>query len=161
MNYVYIITGGNIGPAEEHLATAAQQLQQRCGTIIDRSDIYETQPWGKTDQALFLNQVLVLETTLSAREILNEIVGIELQMGRERLEKNGPRIIDADILFYNHQIINEPGLVVPHPRIAYRRFVLEPLNQVAPAYIHPVIYKTVTQMLDECADTLEVKKKDS
>jgi 2-amino-4-hydroxy-6-hydroxymethyldihydropteridine diphosphokinase len=158
MNYAYLITGGNIGHKEEQLAFAARLIQERCGTIIDKSALYETAPWGKTDQENFLNQALVTETRLNAREVLREILYIENLMGRDRMEKYGPRIIDIDIIFFNHQIINEPGLVVPHPHLASRRFVLEPLNEVIPAYIHPVVYKTVSELLKECTDQLPVKK---
>jgi 2-amino-4-hydroxy-6-hydroxymethyldihydropteridine diphosphokinase len=161
MNHAYIITGGNIGNPADQLATATRLLEERCGRVIDRSSLYQTAPWGKPDQENFLNQVLVIETALSAREVLKEIKIIENQMGRERKEKNGPRVIDVDILFFNHQVINEPGLTVPHPQMALRRFVLEPLNQVAPAYIHPVLYKTITQLLDECPDEGKVKKIES
>jgi 2-amino-4-hydroxy-6-hydroxymethyldihydropteridine diphosphokinase len=133
-------------------------IQERCGAIIDRSSLYETAAWGKTDQASFLNQALVVETSLNARDLLNEILYIENLMGRDRLEKYGPRIIDIDIIFFNHQVINESGLVVPHPEMAHRRFVLAPLNEVIPAYIHPIFYKTVAQLLAACNDALPVKK---
>lgn len=158
MNYAYLITGGNMSRREEQLAFAAKLIEERCGSIIDRSSLYETAAWGKTDQNSFLNQALVLETTLSARDLLNEILYIESLMGRDRAEKYGPRIIDIDIIFFNHQVINEPRLVIPHPEMASRRFVLEPLNQVIPAYIHPILYKTVSELLTECNDQLPVKK---
>jgi 2-amino-4-hydroxy-6-hydroxymethyldihydropteridine diphosphokinase len=158
MNYAYLLTGGNIGKREYHLTVAAQQLEQRGGNIIERSSLYETAPWGKADQAMFLNQVLVIETHMNARELLNTILLIENLMGRDRSEKYGPRIIDIDIIFFNHLILNEPGLILPHPHLASRRFVLAPLNEVAAAYIHPVYYKTVTELLNECTDPLEVKK---
>jgi 2-amino-4-hydroxy-6-hydroxymethyldihydropteridine diphosphokinase len=161
MNYAYLITGGNIGNAKQQLAEAAHLLGQHCGHVIDQSALYETAPWGMADQENFLNQVLVIETGLSAQEVMKVIGTIEQQMGRKRKEKNGPRVIDVDILFFNHQIINEPGLTVPHPHMRERRFVLEPLNEVAPAFIHPVFYKTVRQMLDECSDELKVKKLDA
>lgn len=158
MNYAYLLTGGNIGQREEQLAHAAKLLEERCGPIIDRSAIYETAPWGKTDQENFLNQALVVETTLQARQLLTEILYIETLMGRDRQEKFGPRIIDIDIIFFNHQVSNEPGLTLPHPEMSKRRFVLAPLNEVIPAYIHPVFYKTVQQLLNECPDELPVKK---
>ena len=94
MNSAYLITGGNIGNRQEELNYAARLIQERCGTIIDRSSLYETAAWGKTDQESFLNQALVLETTLNARDLLNEILYIENLMGRDRVEKYGPRIID-------------------------------------------------------------------
>ena len=158
MNSAYLITGGNIGNRQEEHNYAARLIQERCGTIIDRSSLYETAAWGKTDQESFLNQALVLETTLNARDLLNEILYIENLMGRDRVEKYGPRIIDIDIIFFNHQVIRENGLIIPHPEMAKRRFVLEPLNQVIPAYIHPIYYKTVSELLDQCDDSLPVKK---
>ena len=147
-----------MGQRDEQLAYAARLIEERCGTIIDRSSLYETAAWGKTDQNSFLNQALVLVTSLNARDLLNEILYIENLMGRDRVEKYGPRIIDIDIIFFNHQIIREDGLTIPHPEMAKRRFVLEPLNQVIPAYIHPVYYKTVSELLERCDDKLPVKK---
>ena len=147
-----------MGQRDEQLAYAARLIEERCGTIIDRSSLYETAAWGKTDQESFLNQALVLETPLNARDLLHEILYIENLMGRDRIEKYGPRIIDIDIIFFNHQVIKEDGLTIPHPEMAKRRFVLEPLNQVIPAYIHPVYYKTVSELLYQCDDTLPVKK---
>jgi 2-amino-4-hydroxy-6-hydroxymethyldihydropteridine diphosphokinase len=158
MNYAYLITGGNMGRISEQLAFAAKLIEERCGKIIDKSDLFETAAWGKTDQPAFLNQAIVLETSLNARDLLNEILYIENLMGRDRAEKYGPRIIDVDIIFFNHQIINQPGLIVPHPEMSKRRFVLEPLNQVIPAYIHPVLYKTVAELLIESNDKLPVNK---
>jgi 2-amino-4-hydroxy-6-hydroxymethyldihydropteridine diphosphokinase len=158
MNSAYLITGGNMGQRDEQLAYAARLIEERCGNIIDRSSLYETAAWGKTDQASFLNQALVLETSLNARDLLNEILYIENLMGRDRIEKYGPRIIDIDIILFNHQVIKENGLTIPHPEMSKRRFVLEPLNEVIPAYIHPVYYKTIKELLDQCDDTLPVKK---
>lgn len=147
-----------MGQREEQLANATRLLGERCGTIIDSSALYETAPWGKTDQENFLNQALVLETSLNAHELLKEVLAIETAMGRNRMEKFGPRTIDIDIIFFNHQIINDADLTLPHPEMARRRFVLEPLNEVIPAYIHPVYYKTVRQLLAECTDVLPVNK---
>lgn len=158
MNHAYLITGGNIGDPAQQLAFAAKLIEERCGRIIDRSALYETAPWGKTDQENFLNQALVVETSLNARDLLNEILYIEHLMGRDRTEKYGPRKIDIDIIFFNHQVINQVGLVVPHPEMSNRRFVLEPLNEVIPAYIHPIYYRTVTELLQACKDPLAVKK---
>jgi 2-amino-4-hydroxy-6-hydroxymethyldihydropteridine diphosphokinase len=158
MNTAYLITGGNLGKREEQLALCAKLLEERCGSIIDRSAVYETAPWGKPDQPAFLNQAIVLETTLNAREMLTEILYIEQLMGRNRDEKFGPRVIDIDIIFFNHQVIRENGLIVPHPEMRNRRFVLQPLNEVIPAYIHPVYYKTITELLNACTDPLPVNK---
>ena len=158
MNSAYLITGGNMGQREDQLSYAAKLIEERCGSIIDRSSIFETAAWGKTDQESFLNQALVVETTLNPRDLLNEILYIENLMGRDRVEKYGSRIIDIDIIFFNHQTIKENGLVIPHPEMSRRRFVLEPLNEVIPAYIHPVFFKTVNELLQQCDDTLPVKK---
>ncbi|MEO8583545.1 MAG: 2-amino-4-hydroxy-6-hydroxymethyldihydropteridine diphosphokinase [Flavitalea sp.] len=158
MNYAYLLTGGNMGTREDHLKVAAQLLGERCGRIVDRSAVYETAPWGKTDQEMFLNQVILVETQLSAREILTIILLIENQMGRDRKEKNGPRLIDIDIIFFNHEVIHQPGLIIPHPHLSERKFVLEPLNEIAAAYIHPIFFKPVSQLLNECSDPLIVKK---
>lgn len=158
MNHAYLITGSNMGERGANLAMATHWLEERCGTVIDRSAVYETEPWGNEHQPPFLNQVLMLDTMLGARELLDNLLAIERQMGRERTEPNGPRLIDIDLLLFNHEVIRQPGLVVPHPRMAGRRFVLQPLSDVAPAYIHPVLRKTLKQLLDECADTLQVKR---
>src|SRR5437868_918627 len=94
MNSAYLITGGNVGQRQEQLAYAAKLIEERCGSIIDKSSLYETAAWGKTDQPSFLNQAIVLETSLNARDLLHEILYIENLMGRDRIEKYGPRIID-------------------------------------------------------------------
>lgn len=147
-----------MGDREQELRHAAKLIEERCGQIIDRSSVYETAAWGKTDQPSFLNQALVLETSLGARDLLTEILYIEHLMGRDREEKYGPRNIDIDIIFFNHQIIRDDDLRIPHPAMTERRFVLEPLNEVIPAYIHPVLYKTVNELLKACKDELPVNK---
>jgi 2-amino-4-hydroxy-6-hydroxymethyldihydropteridine diphosphokinase len=158
MNHVYLLTGGNIGHRHQELSKAASKLAATCGPIIDQSSIFETAPWGKPDQAKFLNQALVIETTHSPKETLSRILEIEMSMGRKRQERFGARTIDIDIIFYNHLIIDEPGLKIPHPEMQNRRFVLEPLTEIAPAFIHPILHKTLRQLLEECKDPLEVKK---
>lgn len=158
MNQAYLLLGGNIGRREEQLNMAVNLIEERCGYVIDKSSFYETAAWGVTGQGPFLNRALVLKTKLNARELLGDLLNIETMMGRTRKEKFEPRIIDIDIIFFNHEIVNEARLVIPHPEMARRRFVLEPLNQVIPAYIHPVLYKTVSELLAECSDGLEVKR---
>ncbi len=158
MNYAYLCTGGNIGNRVQELTRAAAKLQEACGTIVDKSSFYETAAWGKTDQDPFLNQVLVMETMIAPREFLSRILEIEKSMGRKRAERFGSRTIDIDILFYDHLVVNEPGLTIPHPQLQLRRFVLQPLAEIAPAYIHPILHQTVLQLLEDCPDPLEVKK---
>ncbi|HWB91833.1 MAG TPA: 2-amino-4-hydroxy-6-hydroxymethyldihydropteridine diphosphokinase [Puia sp.] len=158
MNISYLLIGGNQGDRFAQLETARTFISTTAGAIRTVSSIYETAPWGKTDQAWFLNQVLQLETEAGAPELLKLLLNIEESMGRKRSEKYGSRIIDIDILFFNDAILREPGLTIPHPEIANRRFVLEPLNEIAPAYIHPVLHRSVSELLAACTDPLEVKK---
>lgn len=158
MNTSFILTGGNIGDRLQSLHQAAENIEKFCGKIIARSSVYETAAWGNHDQADFLNQVIEIETHISASSLLRKLLAIETNMGRQRTEKNAPRIIDLDILFYNNFIINLPHLQVPHPKIPERRFVLEPLNEIAPDFMHPVLNQTVHQLLTACLDTLDVKK---
>ena len=158
MNKAYLLTGGNMGNREEHLATARQLINQQCGNISKASSLYETAAWGKTDQPVFLNQALELETALNAKQLMRYILKIEKQMGRLRKEKYGPRIIDIDILLFNTEKYNYHFLKLPHPEMHNRRFALLPLAEIAPDVIHTVFNKSISQLLEECADKLKVKK---
>jgi 2-amino-4-hydroxy-6-hydroxymethyldihydropteridine diphosphokinase len=158
MPIAYLLTGGNLGEPQRHLQQAATTIQQEAGKIISASAIYQTAAWGLSDQPDFLNQVLQVETNLAAPELLHCLLNIEMRMGRLRLQKNGPRIIDIDILFYGNAIIHQPDLTIPHPVLHLRRFVLVPLAQIAPTLPHPVLQKTIVQLLEECTDPLVVKK---
>ena len=158
MNKTYLLTGGNEGDRYLHMQQAKAKIELICGRIIRVSSLYETAPWGKTDQPDFLNQVLLVETPLLPGELLQSIFEIEKALGRKRSLRNAPRTIDIDILFYDTEVIESPGLTIPHPRISERRFVLEPLNEIASDYIHPVLHKSVRQLLLECKDELAVKK---
>jgi 2-amino-4-hydroxy-6-hydroxymethyldihydropteridine diphosphokinase len=158
MNKAYLLTGGNMGNREEHLATARELINQQCGSISKASSLYETAAWGKTDQPAFLNQALEVETALNARQLMRHILKIEKQMGRIRKEKYGPRIIDIDILLFNTEKYNYHFLKLPHPEMQNRRFALLPLVEVAPDVMHPVLNKTIAELLKECPDKLLVKK---
>jgi len=158
MNKAYLLTGGNEGDRFLNMQQARTNIEHICGQLLLVSSLYETAPWGNADQADFLNQVLLVETKLSPQELLRSIFFIEEKGGRKRTVKNAPRTIDIDILFYNHLVLEEPGLTIPHPRIADRRFVLEPLNEISPDYLHPVLGKSIRQLLEECTDELAVKK---
>ena len=140
------------------IATAQEAIIHNCGRIKKKSKVYETAAWGKMDQPSFLNQALLVATSLDAETLLQRLLDFELAMGRQRLEKYGPRLMDIDILLYNEQIIQTPKLQVPHPQMQHRRFVLEPLAEIAPAYIHPVFGITIQQMLENCTDPLNVHK---
>lgn len=156
MNSVFLIAGGNIGDRKKNLETAAALIEKQIGNIIQSSKIYETEAWGIRDQNSFYNQVHVVETQLSASTLIKKILGIEEEMGRIRTIKNAARIIDIDILFFNDDIVNEQNLMIPHPEIINRRFVLMPLDEIAPAMIHPVYQKNIHQILLMCKDDLKV-----
>ena len=158
MNKVFLLIGGNIGDRLQNLHQAIALLSASCGPVIQQSAVYETAAWGKTDQAAFLNQALLLTTSLPAQELITTILSVEEEMGRRRMEKFGPRVIDIDILFFNDEIINEPNLIVPHPQLQNRRFALAPMFEIAPALVHPVLNKTIAELLAECPDELEVSK---
>jgi 2-amino-4-hydroxy-6-hydroxymethyldihydropteridine diphosphokinase len=158
MNRAYLLTGGNLGNRRENLTAACKLLEAQCGEISAASCFYETAAWGKTDQPAFLNQALELKTSLNARQLIRRILKIEKIMGRVRKEKLGPRIIDIDILFFNDEVHNIRFLKVPHPEIPNRRFALTPLAEIAPGMRHPVLKKTIVQLLDECPDESVVKK---
>ena len=154
MNKLFLITGGNIGDRKGNLEAAAALIQKQIGKIIRLSAIYETEAWGITNQPAFYNQVLEIDTLLSAREVLHLILKIEEEIGRKRTIKNAARIIDIDILFFNNEIINEHNLIIPHPEIANRRFVLLPLLELDPTKLHPSLHKTVQELLAETKDKL-------
>ena len=158
MNQVYLLIGGNIGDRLLYLQLTGKEIEKQAGKILKKSDIYETAAWGLTNQNAFLNQVLLVSTSLSAEKLLQTLLQIELELGRERIVKMGQRIIDIDILFYNNEIISTSDLTVPHPQIANHRFVLTPLNDIAPDFVHPTLQKTIAGLLKICPDKLEVKK---
>ena len=155
MNYTYLITGGNIGDKKKNLEKAATFIEKKIGHILKSSAIYETAAWGNTDQASFYNQVHFVETLLSPDKLMSIILDIEKRMGRVRTIKNAARIIDIDILFFNDEVIETETVLIPHKEIPNRKFVLKPLLELAPDYIHPLLKKTMMQLEAETTDTLE------
>ena len=156
MNTAYILTGGNLGNRLLNMEQAKNYLRKDVGKIIKSSVMYETAAWGNDDQPDFYNQVHVIKTNLSAQQVIQSVLLIEEKMGRVRTFKNAARIIDIDILFFNNDIITATNLVIPHPEIANRRFVLEPLNELSPQFMHPVLHKTIKELLSTCKDMLKV-----
>lgn len=156
MNEVYLSLGSNEGNRLQWLSKAIQLLNERCGDVVQQSPIYETAAWGITDQPAFLNMVVHLQTPHTAEQVLKGILDIETELGRQRSIKWGPRTLDIDILFFNDEVIDIEQLKVPHPYMQERRFTLAPFAAIAPDLVHPVLKKTISQLLEECPDKLEV-----
>ena len=159
MNKAYLLIGGNMGDRLANLQNAQTAIQSQIGSIILTSSIYETAAWGLEDQPSFLNQALIVETTFTAHEVLKKLLAIEQSMGRIRQQPLGPRTIDLDIIFFNDQIIHTEDLTIPHPQMQKRNFVLTPLNEIAPEFIHPELKQTINQLLIDCSDPLLCIKK--
>jgi len=143
---VYIGLGTNLGDRAANLHQAVQRLAS-CTTVLAASPIYETEPWGYADQPAFLNQVVQSETSLTPLRLLNCLKKLEVEIGRTPTFRYGHRVIDLDILFFGDRILQTGRLMIPHPRLQERAFVLVPLNDLAPQWIHPVLGKTVQQIL--------------
>lgn len=154
----YLLLGTNLGDRKLNIEGALVQIENQIGTIVSRSSVYETEPWGVTDQPNYWNQVVQVNTQLTPQEVLNTIHKIERELGRERRIRWEARLIDIDILYINDWVLQDANLVVPHPRIADRRFVLAPLTEIAPEFVHPVWTKTNEELLIACSDPLTVLK---
>ncbi len=158
MNTAYLLLGGNIGDRIFYLNKAQALIEAYCGKIVQQSSLYETAAWGIEKQPAFYNKVFELQTNLSPEALMQQLLFIEEELGRKRMEKYGPRIIDIDILLMDDRIINEADLIIPHPRLTERRFALAPLAEIAGKVIHPVYKKTIDELLLDCTDQLDVKK---
>lgn len=158
MAVVFLLLGSNMGDRLLFLSQAAKQIANRVGPIAKTSSFYQTAAWGNTDQPDFINQVLQVESLLSPAKVLETILDIEIELGRERIEKWGSRTIDIDILGYDEVIVDEPDLKIPHPNLHQRAFTLVPLLEIDPDWLHPVLKQSPEEMLSHLEDQLSVLK---
>jgi len=158
MTEVYILLGGNLGDKSKIFKETRKQISESIGPITKRSSVYATEAWG-FESELFWNQALLSETTLQPHELMKQTQAIEIMMGRiKKSDQYEARTIDIDILFYGDIQLNTTDLTIPHPKIGDRRFVLVPLNEIAPELIHPVTGLSIQTMLKQCDDSLKVER---
>lgn len=154
----FLLLGTNVGNRQLHLRHALKRIAGDTGSIVLISSTYETQPWGVTNQDDYLNMAVQLETRLSADDLFEKLREIEISEGRTHAARNAPRTLDIDILFFDDLVLESERLMIPHPRLQLRRFVLEPLVEIAPAVIHPLLRKTVKELLEDCPDDKNVRR---
>lgn len=147
---VYLALGTNLGDRPANLKQAIASLTPQLEVKL-KSQVYETPPWGVEDQPKFLNQVIKAQTYLDPEPLLKHLKRLEVALGRIPSVPNGPRLIDIDILFYDDLVMDKPSIVIPHPRLQERGFVLLPLMEIAPNLVHPVSKKTVRELVELCS----------
>ena len=158
MNTLYLQLGSNLGERDLSISNAVQEISEHIGLVNVQSHVYESIPWRVEGQENYLNQIIEVETLLSAEEILSSVLQIEKDLGRVRIEKWGERLIDIDIIFFNNEIIETVDLCIPHKHMHERNFVLIPLCEIASSIIHPRYKKTVSELLNESRDIEKVVK---
>ncbi|WP_372473617.1 2-amino-4-hydroxy-6-hydroxymethyldihydropteridine diphosphokinase [Capnocytophaga sp. ARDL2] len=156
MNTVFLSLGSNISPRKNYLNQALKEINQRLGEITAQSKIYETPAWGFVSEN-FYNMAIAVQTEKSSKEVIDGCLKIEKDLGRVRLSKNGysARVIDIDVLFFNEEIIQTEKLIVPHPLLHQRDFVLLPLQEIAANFVHPIYNQTITQLRNQLSDKIE------
>ena len=160
MNNTILILGSNIEPKKKYIDDALAMIRLIIGKITQTSSLWETEPWGFNSQNMFINMSCIVKTKLTPSELINNIIKIEQKLGRYRktTETYNDRNIDIDIIFYNNEIIKQPGIIIPHPHFHNRRFMLEPLNEIIPTYINPITKTSISEILTKCPDKSYVKK---
>ncbi len=159
MSKIYLLFGGNLGYPVKNIKQASLGMERHIGIIIKTSAFFESKPWGFKHDNDFINQLVVYKTLLSPFKVLEIIRKVELELGRHRKSQHyEARTIDIDILFYDNEIIDTKELIIPHPKIQERRFTLEPLFEIVPGLIHPVLNISIKELLEKCQDKLMVKK---
>ncbi len=154
-----IIAGSNLGDSLTTIKGALQSIAGLAFTDYRFSSIYKTAPWGNTDQPAFYNQIIIGKSLLPSIQLMDLCLDIEQQHGRIRgKDKYGPRVLDLDILFYENLVLNNPKLTIPHNQLNNRRFVLEPLVELAPDWIHPITKESAMKLLENCTDSLSVDR---
>ncbi len=153
----YISAGSNLGDKTANIEYALDELAD-AGRISQVSSYFETEPVGYANQPWFLNLAIEMETRLAPSELLRLCLGIEASRDRKRSFPNAPRTLDLDILLYGDVVVREENLIIPHPRLSERRFVLEPLVQIAPDLLHPVLKQSIRSLLETCSDTSQVRQ---
>ena len=156
MTGIYLLLGSNLGDKVTHLADARKLITQQLGHIQQASSQYHTEPWGMSNAPEFLNQVIVIDSSIDPLEVLDKVLNIEIVLGRSRKKDYQNRTIDIDLLYYGKLVFEHPSLSIPHPRISERKFVLTPLSEIAPDFVHPVLGLTNQHLLDICTDPLSV-----
>lgn len=156
---LFLGLGGNVGNVSEKLKIALEEINKKIGRVIAKSSTYKTEPWGNKNQDFFLNQVVEVQSALGAEDVLKKILEIERLLGRNRDKDNqfAARTVDIDILFYGDEIIRLADLIIPHPRLHLRSFVLTPLFEIAPEFFHPSLNKKIKDLLKDTTDRSDVK----
>ena len=156
---LFLGLGGNVGNVPENFKIALEKIDKYIGRIMGKSSTYKTEPWGNKNQDFFLNQVVEVQSGLGPSDVLKRILEIERLLGRNRDKENqfAARTIDIDILFFGDEIIKRPNLIIPHPRLHLRNFVLTPLMEIAPEFLHPSFNRKIKDLIKDTPDKSDVK----